>query len=82
MILDSGLTQINIGTLYNAILSIRPARLGLLSIYTLLYSNMANTYKTLKEEFVSNLSGGDINEINHVTSVAPVRSSTCLKALD
>lgn len=33
---------------------------------------MANSYKTLKEDFVSNLSGGTISEINYVTAVAPV----------
>ncbi|KAI9705824.1 MAG: Glucosaminyl phosphatidylinositol (GlcN-PI) nositol acylation protein [Candelina mexicana] len=32
---------------------------------------MANSYKTLKEDFVSNLPGGDISEINWVTAVAP-----------
>ena len=34
---------------------------------------MAQSYKTLKEDFVSNLSGGQISEINYVTAVAPVR---------
>lgn len=33
---------------------------------------MAQSYKTLKEDFVSNLSGGQISEINYVTAVAPV----------
>ena len=33
---------------------------------------MAQNYKTMKEEFVSNLSGGSIGEINTVTAVAPV----------
>ena len=33
---------------------------------------MAQSYKTLKEDFVSNLSGGRILEINYVTAVAPV----------
>ena len=33
---------------------------------------MAQSYKSLKENFVSNLSGGDIWEINYVTAVAPV----------
>ena len=33
---------------------------------------MAQRYKALKEDFVSNLSGGDIWEINWVTAVAPV----------
>ncbi|KAI9853071.1 MAG: Glucosaminyl phosphatidylinositol (GlcN-PI) nositol acylation protein [Thelocarpon superellum] len=32
---------------------------------------MANSYKSLKEDFVSNLSGGDIAEINYVTAIAP-----------
>jgi phosphatidylinositol glycan class W len=33
---------------------------------------MANSYKTLKEDFVSNLAGGSIFEINNVTALAPV----------
>lgn len=33
---------------------------------------MAQSYKHLKEDFVSNLSGGSIGEINTVTAVAPV----------
>lgn len=33
---------------------------------------MAVDYKTLKEDFVSNLTGGKISEINYVTAVAPV----------
>jgi len=33
---------------------------------------MAANYKALKEDFVSNLSGGSILEINIVTAVAPV----------
>ena len=33
---------------------------------------MAQSYKTLKENFVSNLSGGTASEINWVTAVAPV----------
>ncbi|KAI9785916.1 MAG: Glucosaminyl phosphatidylinositol (GlcN-PI) nositol acylation protein [Geoglossum umbratile] len=33
---------------------------------------MANSYKALKEDFVSNLTGGSISEINKVTMVAPV----------
>lgn len=37
---------------------------------------MAQSYKALKENFVSNLSGGDIWEINYVTAVAPVRITT------
>ena len=35
---------------------------------------MAQSYKSMKEEFVSNLSGGGIGEINTVTAVAPVSS--------
>jgi len=34
---------------------------------------MAESYKSLKENFVSNLTGGKISEINYVTAVAPVR---------
>lgn len=37
---------------------------------------MAATYKSLKEDFVSNLTGGEIQEINYVTAVAPVSSNT------
>lgn len=37
---------------------------------------MAANYKALKEDFVSNLTGGDISEINYVTAVAPVSSKT------
>ena len=33
---------------------------------------MAQNYKALKENFVSNLSGGTVSEINWVTAVAPV----------
>lgn len=33
---------------------------------------MANSYKSLKEDFVSNLTGGSIWEINYVTIAAPV----------
>lgn len=33
---------------------------------------MAQSYKALKEDFVSNLSGGSIMEVNYVTAVAPV----------
>lgn len=33
---------------------------------------MAQSYKSLKENFVSNLSGGTVSEINWVTAVAPV----------
>ncbi|WQF87125.1 Putative phosphatidylinositol anchor biosynthesis protein PIGW/GWT1 [Colletotrichum destructivum] len=32
----------------------------------------AASYKKLKEDFVSNLSGGSVSEINYVTAVAPV----------
>ncbi|MCJ1462423.1 Glucosaminyl phosphatidylinositol (GlcN-PI) nositol acylation protein [Pseudocyphellaria aurata] len=32
---------------------------------------MTQSYKTLKEDFVSNLAGGKISEINYVTAVAP-----------
>jgi hypothetical protein len=35
---------------------------------------MAASYKSLKEDFVSNLTGGEIGEINSVTAVAPVSS--------
>jgi len=33
---------------------------------------MAQSLKNLKQDFVSNLTGGTINEINLVTAVAPV----------
>jgi hypothetical protein len=33
----------------------------------------AASYKQLKEDFVSNLSGGSVAEINYVTAIAPVR---------
>lgn len=33
---------------------------------------MEQSYKSMKEDFVSNLSGGTIGEINQVTAVAPV----------
>lgn len=33
----------------------------------------APSYKQLKEDFVSNLSGGPVSEINYVTAIAPVR---------
>ena len=36
---------------------------------------MAGSYKSLKEDFVSNLTGGKISEINCVTAVAPVSST-------
>lgn len=36
---------------------------------------MAKSYKARKEEFVSNLTGGDIWEINAVILVAQVRHS-------
>lgn len=42
---------------------------------------MANNYKTLKEEFVSNLSGGRISEINYVTIVAPVSARSFVKCV-
>lgn len=35
---------------------------------------MAASYKAMKEDFVSNLTGGEISEINYVTAVAPVSS--------
>ena len=34
---------------------------------------MAASYKSLKEDFVSGLTGGNISEINYITAVAPVR---------
>lgn len=34
---------------------------------------MASTsYKSQKEAFVSNLTGGEVSEINYVTAIAPV----------
>lgn len=33
---------------------------------------MAASYKSLKEDFVSGLTGGEISEINYVTAVAPI----------
>lgn len=36
----------------------------------------AASYKKLKEDFVSNLSGGTVSEINYVTLVAAVSSSS------
>lgn len=41
---------------------------------------MAQSYKSMKEDFVSNLSGGSIGEINQVTAVAPV-SAICLNSV-
>ncbi len=38
---------------------------------------MAASYKALKEDFVSNLTGGEIGEINYVTAVAPVSFPLC-----
>jgi phosphatidylinositol glycan class W len=40
---------------------------------------IAASYKALKEDFVSNLTGGEIGEINYVTAVAPVRLYPSLK---
>jgi phosphatidylinositol glycan class W len=37
---------------------------------------IAASYKALKEDFVSNLTGGEISEINYVTAVAPVSTVT------
>jgi hypothetical protein len=37
---------------------------------------IAASYKSLKEDFVSNLTGGEIGEINYVTAVAPVSSAS------
>jgi phosphatidylinositol glycan class W len=36
---------------------------------------IAASYKALKEDFVSNLTGGSISEINYVTATAPVCAS-------
>ena len=36
---------------------------------------MAQSYKSIKEDFVSNLSGGSIREIICVTAIAPVSDS-------
>jgi hypothetical protein len=38
---------------------------------------IAASYKALKEDFVSNLTGGEIGEINYVTAVAPVSHPFC-----
>lgn len=35
-------------------------------------SNSTLSYKQMKEDFVSNLSGGEVTEINYVTAVGPV----------
>ena len=43
---------------------------------------MGKSYKALKEDFVSGLTGGSISEINTVTAVAPVRKihrSRCIE---
>jgi phosphatidylinositol glycan class W len=37
-------------------------------------TNSTASYKQLKEDFVSNLSGGTVSEIAQVTAVAPVRA--------
>ena len=42
---------------------------------------MAQRYKTLKEDFVSNLSGSSVSEVNYVTAIAPV-SANGLGALE
>lgn len=47
----------------------------LLSLETPIMSN-ATSYKQLKEDFVSNLSGGSVTEISYVTAVAPVGVSS------
>lgn len=44
--------------------------------------SMAQSYKALKEGFVSNLSGGEVSEVNYVTAVAPVRSIGILSLLE
>jgi len=43
---------------------------------------MAQSYKALKEGFISNLSGGEVSEVNYVTAVAPVRSIGILSLLE
>ena len=49
-----------------------------LSLSTYLYEkpSMTQSYKSLKEDFVSNLSGGSVVEICLVTAVAPVRCNS------
>lgn len=44
--------------------------------------SMAQSYKALKEDFVSNLSGGEVSEVNYVTAVAPVCSIGILSLLE
>lgn len=41
-------------------------------------SNSTASYKQLKEDFVSNLTGGPVSEIAAVTAVLPVSQSTSL----
>lgn len=36
-------------------------------------SSNATSYKQMKEDFVSGLSGGSVSEINYVTAIGPVR---------
>lgn len=47
------------------------------SVLPALMSN-STSYKELKEDFVSNLSGGSVSEICYVTSVAPVSARPLL----
>jgi hypothetical protein len=49
---------------------------ALTAIPSLIPRKMEKDYKSLKEDFVSNLSGGPITEINYVTAVAPVCTMT------